>query len=306
MFFKGFQFLDRNFFFGKIIELFGNFGNFGKIGNFGKLINIFQNIGLNMKLTNRQDTFIKNLLELYTEFQEPIHYTVLAERLGVSRFTAYDMLRVLEEKGFVRSEYRLSSDENKTGRSERVFLPTEKAHNLISVLTIENKEYNWEIIKERIIELINAGDNIDLDIGPELLARVPPESDDAIQYCIEVVTIMALHARHTDTSTKLRKYIMEKIPSKQLTHKAFLSLMSGFALGALAMDNNDDDEWMDELLIHVIKFQEYVLNFSEAQCLQLAEGIREHFYEMLAIFPQEGLEIEDINKINLNQEKKSK
>jgi hypothetical protein len=41
-----------------------------------------------MKLTNRQETFIKNLLQLYQESEDAIHYTVLAERLGVSRFTA--------------------------------------------------------------------------------------------------------------------------------------------------------------------------------------------------------------------------
>jgi Mn-dependent DtxR family transcriptional regulator len=258
-----------------------------------------------MKLTNRQETFIKNLLQLYQESEDAIHYTVLAERLGVSRFTAYDMLRVLEDKGFVRSEYRLS-DENKTGRSERVFIPTETAHSLITALTIENKEYDWDIMTDRVMELYATGEFDNLDVGPELLARVPPESEDSIQYCIEVVTIMALNARQTETAKIMRKYIMDMIPNEELSHKAYLSLLGGFALGALALINKDDDEWMSELLIHVIKFQEHVLSFSEAQCLQLAEGIREHFGEMLTTFPLEGLDIEDINKIKFIQEKKSK
>ena len=54
-----------------------------------------------MKLTRRQEEFIKNLVDLNQEFNGPIHYSVLAERLGVSPFTAYDMLCMLEEKGVV-------------------------------------------------------------------------------------------------------------------------------------------------------------------------------------------------------------
>ena len=63
-----------------------------------------------LKLTRRQEDFINNLLDLYREMEGPIHYSVLAERLGVSPFTAYDMLRLLEEKGLVSSEYYLPSD----------------------------------------------------------------------------------------------------------------------------------------------------------------------------------------------------
>ena len=63
-----------------------------------------------MKLTRRQETFIHRLLDLYRELDGPIHYSLLAERVGVSPFTAYDMLRLLEEKGLVTSEYRLDSD----------------------------------------------------------------------------------------------------------------------------------------------------------------------------------------------------
>ena len=46
-----------------------------------------------MKLTRRQEEFIRKLMDLYWEKRGPIHYSVLAERLGVSPFTAYDMLR---------------------------------------------------------------------------------------------------------------------------------------------------------------------------------------------------------------------
>ena len=76
-----------------------------------------------MKLTRRQEEFIESLIDLNREVEGPIHYSVLAERLGVSPFTAYDMLRLLEEKGLVRSEYHLAAGKSGPGRAERLFCP---------------------------------------------------------------------------------------------------------------------------------------------------------------------------------------
>ena len=41
-----------------------------------------------MKLTPRQQTFLDKLFDLYREFNGPVHYSVVAERLGVNKFSA--------------------------------------------------------------------------------------------------------------------------------------------------------------------------------------------------------------------------
>ena len=76
-----------------------------------------------MNLTRRQKDFITNLIDLSNEIEGPIHYSALADRLGVSPFTAYDMLRLLEEKGLVTSEYQLAAGKDGPGRAERLFYP---------------------------------------------------------------------------------------------------------------------------------------------------------------------------------------
>ena len=53
----------------------------------------------------------------------PIHYSALAEHLGVSKITAYDMLRHLEEKGYISSHYQLEDEKTGPGRSKVVFSP---------------------------------------------------------------------------------------------------------------------------------------------------------------------------------------
>ena len=64
-----------------------------------------------LKLTTRQQTFLDKLFELYREFKGPVHYSIVAEKLGVNKFSAYDMLKVLEDKGVAASSYVLNSDQ---------------------------------------------------------------------------------------------------------------------------------------------------------------------------------------------------
>jgi Mn-dependent DtxR family transcriptional regulator len=58
-----------------------------------------------LKLTPRQQAFLDKLFELYREFKQPVHYSIVADKLGVNKFSAYDMLKVLEEKGVAASDY---------------------------------------------------------------------------------------------------------------------------------------------------------------------------------------------------------
>ena len=48
------------------------------------------------KLTRRQRQFLNKFLDLYDQDREPLHYTALAEHLGVNKISAYEMLRLLE------------------------------------------------------------------------------------------------------------------------------------------------------------------------------------------------------------------
>ena len=105
-----------------------------------------------MKLTPRQQTFLDKLFELYGEFKGPVHYSVVADKLGVNKFSAYDMLKVLEEKGVAASDYVLSDEQAGPGRSQVVFYPTHKAAQFLTQLRDEMR-YNadWQRVKERIL-----------------------------------------------------------------------------------------------------------------------------------------------------------
>src|SRR5258706_2294354 len=105
-----------------------------------------------MELTRRQTTFMERLVDLYHEAHGPIPYSTLALRLGVSRFTAYDMLRLLEEKGLVTSAYQLTAGKSGPGRSEVLYEPTERAHALVAQLANAGGGLEWAAVKRRLVE----------------------------------------------------------------------------------------------------------------------------------------------------------
>ena len=69
------------------------------------------------KLSRRQQEFLSQFLDVYRESDQPIHYTTLAKELGIGKVTAYEMLRLLEERGLVQAEFQLPEGGRGPGRS---------------------------------------------------------------------------------------------------------------------------------------------------------------------------------------------
>ena len=76
------------------------------------------------KITRRQMQFLEAVVRLHKETGLPVSYRDIAVRLGVSRWTAYDILQELYKKGFLSVKYRPVGG---PGRSEILYEPTEEA-----------------------------------------------------------------------------------------------------------------------------------------------------------------------------------
>jgi DNA-binding MarR family transcriptional regulator len=230
-----------------------------------------------MKLTGRQEEFIRNLLDLYHEANQPLHYTELAERLGVNRFTAYDMLRLLEEKGFAASTYRLAEDKNGPGRSEVVFMPTERAHQLVADLTQDQRREkpNWEAAKDSALRAIRSGAHSETVLADELLGRIPVDDQDSQHYCLEVITTMALRLRQGAGRRLLVEYLPSILPNLDAGDPEDLSLLGGFVLGILAQENSDDPQWLQEMFEHVRRFQTLISEMTPDERSRLGSSINQ-------------------------------
>jgi len=214
-----------------------------------------------MKLTGRQRSFLSTFLDLYREAQEPLHYTTVAQRLGVSKITSYDMLRLLEERGLVQSEYVLRGKGQGAGRSSIVFHPTPQADALLAKLAGEAVgQGEWEAVKTRILETLRAGKGTGHEyLLEEILARLP-QRESSMLYAAEMITavILSLHQLREDASAA---GLFDKLRLLGLPGEAGLSALAGLTLG-LSFVERINRRLTSLLLSYTSRYQEILSRLS--------------------------------------------
>jgi hypothetical protein len=235
-----------------------------------------------MKLTRRQKEFIMNLIDLSDEFKGPIHYSVLAERLGVSPFTAYDMLCLLEEKGLVTSEYQLAADRDGPGRSERLFYPklSSERHKEMLAHEFGGRIPGKDEHKKYVMSRIQSGKFIDEELAAEVLARVPDIEGGDISYCVEIMTVVALRLKKGSGRKLLLDHLPKMLPAGD-PRRENLALLGGFAYGILAQECVEDDEWVQKLWVYIQQYLRIVLQLDPQECDQLARALSEVFTRLM-------------------------
>jgi DNA-binding MarR family transcriptional regulator len=183
-----------------------------------------------MELTYRQKVFLNKLLDVYREMQEPIHYSVIAKRLGLNNSTAYDMLRLLEQKGMIASKYDTPKENAGPGRSNIRFIPTAETIELFSHLAGDIREQDeWDDVKARILTNLSKGkaDNYK-DVLKELLDKIPEPRSSLVQ-CAEVITALLLNLREARQELDKQSSVdnLLKAPASKLR----MSILAGLILG---------------------------------------------------------------------------
>jgi transposase len=238
-----------------------------------------------MELTRRQTTFMERLVDLYHEAHGPIHYSTLAQRLGVSRFTAYDMLRLLEEKGLVTSAYQLTAGKSGPGRSEVLYEPTEQAHALVSQLGGAGGTLEWTAVKRRLVENFGGQNGHDRELTQAMLARVPRQGPAPLRYCLEVMTVVALRLKSRTRRRALARWLPALLQAPEGGDRASLSLLGGWALAALEAETGaakGGDAWRQEVFTHLRRYQALVIEMDPALCRRLSAGLSDIFAPLLA------------------------
>jgi len=228
-----------------------------------------------MKLTHRQEIFIDRFLDLYREEHRPIHYSILAKHVGVSPLTAYDMLRVLEEKGFVTSEYHLNPENPSVGRSKIVFYPTNLAQQRMKALIEQTDLSDWKNVKAQIQARISADHMQDQKLTEEILALVPPDAPSALQFCYEVIALMILHLGRNSGRKVLLSYAPHIMESRVL--KSGLLILGGFVLGLLTTEDAGFADRNNPIQKYLQLYESIVMNMEPQLCCLLRNSIQEIF-----------------------------
>ena len=230
-----------------------------------------------MELTLRQRAFLNKLLDLYKEAQRPIHYSVVAQKLGVNRFSAYDMLKLLEEKGLVGSEYVLEEGNTGPGRSSIVFYPLvkakDRAREVLAHLTGAAEAQEWEQAQERLLAALREGQIADKDLLNELLAAIP-QTSSPLAYCARVMTALLLCVREPIRTGHLAGSLTRLLAPSEDSPASGLDVFAGFALGLSATRQRADREW-EHLMEYVKHYQRYVQEMDNERQDALADFLRE-------------------------------
>jgi DNA-binding MarR family transcriptional regulator len=219
-----------------------------------------------MKLTPRQQTFLDNLFELYREFKGPVHYSVVADKLGVNKFSAYDMLKVLEKKGVAASDYILNDDQAGPGRSQVVFYPTHKAAQFLTQLRDEMR-YNsdWQRFKENILGgLTEARQTNPTEAIKEALSNLP-DPKISMNYCAAMISVLLLNMERFRSHNLTP--LLEALSAKG---EVGLATLAGLSLGSLLTDEANDKSLTEKFLAHTQRFQNQLAEMSDESITKLS------------------------------------
>jgi hypothetical protein len=217
---------------------------------------------LTPKLTPRQRAFLDKLLELYREHKAPVHYSDVAERLGVNRFSAYDMLKLLEKKGFAASSYALSAGHSGPGRSLIVFTPTPQAVAIGPGMEVVRLGEDWQGIRERVLKKLRESREANYrEVLNDSLTHLS-EGRNPVAYCAEMIGVLLLNMRRA----KARAGGLN--PFRALSaltgdDEAGLETLAGLSVGAtLAADDEISLSLTQRLLGHARRYQAHLPRLS--------------------------------------------
>jgi len=226
------------------------------------------------KLTHRQQQFLSQFLDLYREMKHSIHYITVAERLGVGKVTAYEMLRLLEDHGLVRAEYQANPEQHGPGRSVVLFYPTQEADRLIKNLA-GNSAYSedWQIEKEQILQKLRTGEVGGYEeLLTNLLSRISEKRSPLI-FATEMITSVILTLVEIQDSPEIR-LTLERLRKIGLPKELSLSVMSGISVLLSALDRSNRRS-TEILMTQINRYEDSLSQLSEDSRVQLSEFTRE-------------------------------
>jgi len=183
-------------------------------------------------LTERRKEFLEAVVNQYNATGEPVHYTEVAKVIGVSKWTAYDMLTALAREGYLEVIRKVDRKEGLPGRSQVMFRPSPAAYKYAKPGEGKEKGHmvDWEHTRKELLKRLAEADRK----GPavllkETLAELPHISNPLI-FCAKVIAALLL-AVWTVRKTAQTLMLLREVLSYLSVPEAALILLVGLALG---------------------------------------------------------------------------
>lgn len=187
-------------------------------------------------LTERRKQFLQKLLDLYRRTNLPVHYESVAQALGVSKWTAYDMLKELEKLGYLRRDYAVSRGE--PGRSLIVFTPTAEAERLFArtLAPLAGPE-EWEAVKAQVMGLLAQLPGTHPGEAIQKLLRDLPNVESRVAFCAHLLGLLVLYVRGLGEQTaRLVERLVVAAPGAEMRLTLFVGAVAGTVIQTLGQN----------------------------------------------------------------------
>jgi len=243
-----------------------------------------------MKITTRQREFLKTLIDLYRQKGSSVHYSEVALKMGVSKWTAYDMLQLLHKEGLLEVEYIIPESDSykwsKLGRSTITFYPTKKGYTVsnLSQRNLPTKVAEFNKLKKEIIQKF---DELKGKLNIRDLFKEALQSKSPLIFCACLLLILILLIKKITEGVTEIKLISQVIPHTTTNTYAELALIvfAGMCLGVLAKyvskvpttyGNNDLDEYTN----YIQTYNQYVSQMDKEEQKSLLDFLKETLDEI--------------------------
>lgn len=203
-----------------------------------------------MTLTERRKQFLKKIMELFQKTNLPVHYQTIANALGVSKWTAYDVLKELERLGYLSRDYKINP--NEMGRSHIVFMPTNKAISLFEEKDSRKIDIDeWNKTTTKVFELLKNVKSLSInDITQKILEEIP-KTQACVTSVAYIIGLFIVYLKKIGGKAEmLIKSIIQNAPTNEMLIMLFVGAASGTIIQTI---NNEMEVRITELVERYLK-----------------------------------------------------
>ncbi|OBR67644.1 DNA-binding protein [Paenibacillus oryzae] len=190
-----------------------------------------------MAMSKRRLQFLNQLVGMYKKQHVPVHYEALAKEVGVSKWTAYDMLKEIEKSGYVTRSYEVNP--NETGRSQVVFAPTEKAAELLEQpRSNDGDPEKWEESLQSLRDLLhNKWKHTNVQDLIKTLMDEMPQKRSNLEFCGSILGILIIYLKKIGGKAE---EIIKRLIKKTAVPGTSLLMFVGTVLGTVIQTMSDE------------------------------------------------------------------
>lgn len=220
-----------------------------------------------MALTRRKMDFLNTIKQLYESTRLPVHYVQVAQFLGISKWSAYEMLKKLEKDGLLSSQYEVNQGEKYPGRAMVLFAPTHLVDKILSGKILEEPAREWRQIKDHLLTICEGLKKENAkELIKQLLAELPGIGNPMF-FSAYVLTILVAQL-HTLSDSSIR--LIKNLTSESVNPESGLAMFTGAVVASVPKIASRVNP-LSQLLGYIPGFQKNLALLNRSQQLQLMD-----------------------------------